>query len=341
MEPAAPARCPDGGGGGGLLRRREAGAGARVDDPERDCDLAANRGRARGTGARWPAAVARCLRRRPCRHATTDVPCTPPPGSRSATPSRRWSARRCSHGPVSALARQAVDVFGLAVLAGVISTTVSATIGVASLSLGDSLSSDALSTWRLWWLGDLGGALLVTPVLLVAVTHWPYRSLPGRAVEAVALVAGLVAVGVTVFTNSTPLAYLTFPFYIWGALRFPQPGAAVVGLIVAGLRGGVYVERREPVRRQLRGRQPAARGDVLGRDRPQRADPRRRDEPAAAGGAGRPRAGERIAGRAPAPPCPRSRESRPRPGTAPGCGSRRSAATSTTCSSRPPTDGWL
>ncbi|HEX2435106.1 MAG TPA: MASE1 domain-containing protein, partial [Solirubrobacterales bacterium] len=123
------------------------------------------------------------------------------------------------------------DVFGLAVLAGVVSTTVSATIGVASLSLGDSLSSDALSTWRLWWLGDLGGALLVTPVLFVAVTHWPYRSLPGRAVEAVAMVAGLVAVGVTVFTNSTPLAYLTFPFYIWGALRFLQPGAAVVGLI--------------------------------------------------------------------------------------------------------------
>lgn len=127
------------------------------------------------------------------------------------------------------------DVFGLAVLAGVVSTTVSATIGVASLSLGDSLSSDALSTWRLWWLGDTGGALLVAPALLVAITHWPYRHLPGRPAEAVLMVAALIAVGVAVFANSAPLAYLTFPFYIWGALRFLQPGAAIVGLIVATL----------------------------------------------------------------------------------------------------------
>jgi integral membrane sensor domain MASE1/anti-sigma regulatory factor (Ser/Thr protein kinase) len=125
------------------------------------------------------------------------------------------------------------DVFGFAVLAGVVATTVSATIGVASLSLGDALSSDALSTWRLWWLGDMGGALLVAPFLLVMVTHWPYREVPGRRLEALALLVASVVVSVIAFRDATPLGFLSYPIYIWAALRFLQPGAAVVSLIVA------------------------------------------------------------------------------------------------------------
>ena len=127
------------------------------------------------------------------------------------------------------------DVFALALLAGIVSTTISATIGVASLELGDSVSGDALSAWRVWWLGDVGGALLVAPFLLVAITQWPYRDVPGRALEALVLVAGLVTVGIVVFSGTSPLAYLTFPFYIWAALRFLQPGATAVALIVAVL----------------------------------------------------------------------------------------------------------
>ena len=127
------------------------------------------------------------------------------------------------------------DVFSLFVLAGIVSTAISATIGVASLELGDSISGDALSVWRVWWLGDRGGALLVAPFVLVAITSWPYRDLPGHALEAAVMVTGLVAVGILVFTGSTPLAYLTFPFFVWGALRFLQLGATTVALVVATL----------------------------------------------------------------------------------------------------------
>ena len=44
------------------------------------------------------------------------------------------------------------DIFALVVLGAVLSTAVSATIGVASLSVGDSLTEGALSTWRVWTL---------------------------------------------------------------------------------------------------------------------------------------------------------------------------------------------
>ncbi len=125
------------------------------------------------------------------------------------------------------------DLFALLVFAGLISTIVSASIGVASLSLGDVLADDAANVWKLWWLGDMGGDLLVGAALLVTITHWPFRDAPGRALEAAALTALLVAVGLVVFSSDAALAYVTFPFLIWAALRFWQPGAALAGLVSA------------------------------------------------------------------------------------------------------------
>ncbi len=125
------------------------------------------------------------------------------------------------------------DIFALALLAGVISTAVSATIGVASLSLGDSLSGSALSAWRVWWLGDMGGDLLVASLIFVLVTNWPYRNLPGTAAEAVVLISVLVGTSLVVFTHDSPAAYLTFPIMVWAGLRFLQPGATIVAVALA------------------------------------------------------------------------------------------------------------
>ncbi len=125
------------------------------------------------------------------------------------------------------------DLFALVVLGAVISTAVSATIGLASLSVGDSLSESALTTWRLWWLGDMGGDLLVASAIFVLVTHWPYRDLPGKALEAVTLIVALVAIELVVFTNDVPATYLAFPIVVWAALRFLQPGATLASLIFA------------------------------------------------------------------------------------------------------------
>jgi integral membrane sensor domain MASE1/anti-sigma regulatory factor (Ser/Thr protein kinase) len=129
--------------------------------------------------------------------------------------------------------RRLRDIFGLVVLAGIVSTTISATIGVASLNLWDAPSQNLWTDWRVWWLGDMGGDLLVASFLLVAVTHWPYREAPGRGVEALVLACGLVAVGLVVFSQSAGTAYAIFPLLIWAALRFLQPGATAAGLVIA------------------------------------------------------------------------------------------------------------
>ncbi|OLE36189.1 MAG: hypothetical protein AUG48_08395 [Actinobacteria bacterium 13_1_20CM_3_68_9] len=128
------------------------------------------------------------------------------------------------------------DVLALAVLAGAVSTTISATIGVTSLLVGNEITSDDLgSVWRTWWLGDMGGDLLVAPALLVAATHWPYRRMPARLLEAIALAAAVVGVSALVFSQSTALTFVVLPLIVWAALRFWQPGAVGTTLLMASI----------------------------------------------------------------------------------------------------------
>jgi PAS domain S-box-containing protein len=127
------------------------------------------------------------------------------------------------------------DVVALA-LAAAISTIVSATVGVASLALAGSVASGELaSAWRVWWLGDLGGDLLVATVLLVFAAAIRTKARPERVAESGALLAALVGVALLVLSQRTDLAYLMFPLLVWAALRFGQRGATFASLIVAGI----------------------------------------------------------------------------------------------------------
>jgi serine phosphatase RsbU (regulator of sigma subunit)/anti-sigma regulatory factor (Ser/Thr protein kinase) len=128
------------------------------------------------------------------------------------------------------------DVGALVGLAAILSTAISATIGVTTLWLADEIGGGQVDTvWRTWWLGDMGGALIVAPALLIAATHWPFRRAPGRLPEAVALAIALVGLSVFVFSRDTALTYLLFPPLIWAALRFWQPGAAATALIFSAV----------------------------------------------------------------------------------------------------------
>jgi integral membrane sensor domain MASE1 len=128
------------------------------------------------------------------------------------------------------------DVLSLVVCGAIVSTSVSASIGVTSLLAGDEIAfGDVGSVWRTWWLGDMGGDLIVAPALLVAATHRPFTRVPGGPLEAVALALALVGMSVVVFMQSTDLVYLVFPALIWAALRFVQPGAAFGSLLLAAV----------------------------------------------------------------------------------------------------------
>src|SRR5262245_55758479 len=120
------------------------------------------------------------------------------------------------------------SLFWFIVLAGVISTTVSATCGVLSLfSGGFARWVDLGSIWLTWWLGDMAGNLVVAPVLLT----WNVRRRPvgehGKAFEVILSLGGLLLVSQLIFgglfpsnIQGYPLEFLCMPFLLWAALRF-------------------------------------------------------------------------------------------------------------------------
>jgi len=129
-----------------------------------------------------------------------------------------------------------VDVLALVFFGAMLSTAVAATVGVTSLLLGAEIEiGDVGAVWRTWWLGDMGGDLIVAPVLLVLGTLGQFRRMPGRPLEAVVLALALGGVSVLVFSQRTTLVYVVFPLLTWAALRFWQPGAAAAGLLVAAV----------------------------------------------------------------------------------------------------------
>ena len=126
------------------------------------------------------------------------------------------------------------DVVQLAIYAAILSTVISATIGVFSLWAFAGLSvTDLAETWRIWWLGDVSGVLLIAPVLLILAAGTLPKLTRARAAEAMALGVVLAAVTIFVFTRPTGLPFLVFPLLIVAALRYWQLGAALGGLLVS------------------------------------------------------------------------------------------------------------
>jgi PAS domain S-box-containing protein len=113
---------------------------------------------------------------------------------------------------------------------------VAATIGVASLYVGDRVTVEAIaSTWRTWWLGDMGGDLLIAPLLLVAASPLNLREFANRRFEVVCLVGALVGTSLSVFAIDMPIKYMLFPPMLWAALRFRQVGAVVSSFSVISI----------------------------------------------------------------------------------------------------------
>ena len=128
------------------------------------------------------------------------------------------------------------DVVSLVFYAGLLSTVISATVGVTSLwTAGLVPAGQVLATWRVWWLGDMGGDLVVAPALLIFASRPALERRSWIRVEAAALAAVLIGGTVIAFSNRVSFAYVVIPILLCVALRFRQPGTALAGLIVSAV----------------------------------------------------------------------------------------------------------
>jgi PAS domain S-box-containing protein len=147
---------------------------------------------------------------------------------------RRWSNGRSTFDTPTGVARFA--------LIGLAATPVSASIGVSSLSLaGQAPWADLAAIWMTWWLGDLAGALVVTPVIVLwsGGAAWTHRR--DDITESAAILVATIIIGLVAFSplidqtpGREPLGFLAIVPLLWAALRRGQPDTALAALVLAG-----------------------------------------------------------------------------------------------------------
>lgn len=121
------------------------------------------------------------------------------------------------------------DVVALVVLGAFFSTTISASVGVTSLLLGNVIKlADFGITWFSWWVGDLISVLTIVPLALICsrkLKDVNYRIM----VEFAVILLILFVLVFIIFTDTFPIAsqgrpvtYLIFIPLIYICLRFTQ-----------------------------------------------------------------------------------------------------------------------
>jgi signal transduction histidine kinase/CheY-like chemotaxis protein len=132
------------------------------------------------------------------------------------------------------------NFFGLfgATLAG---SLCNATLGTGALWQSGLIPLDAFGNVMLnWSIGDLGGALIVAPLLLSwARPDWSeWRGV--RLVEALLAAALVCVLTHAIFSDrltlpSAPLAFLLLPGLLWGAFRFDPATCSMLNALVMGI----------------------------------------------------------------------------------------------------------
>ncbi len=135
------------------------------------------------------------------------------------------------------------DLLTFALFGGLLSPIVSASLGVASLTLaGHAPSERLLATWATWWLGDVVGALVVAPLLLMWYADPKVRCTRREAVEVAFWFALIGFVSVLFFTGITPSEFRPYirpfpliPLLICLSIRFGAREAATGLALLSGI----------------------------------------------------------------------------------------------------------
>ena len=148
-----------------------------------------------------------------------------------------WLVGRLAHGRGALERPRHIFAFSAAVVPG---AALAATVGVASLVLGGfAPRADAAAIWITWALGDITGALIVAPLLILWTADHRSLALRRQPIEALALLLGVVGVALIVFGGLAPaewrhypLTFLAIPPLLWAAIRFGRREAATAVVVL-------------------------------------------------------------------------------------------------------------
>src|SRR5881409_564007 len=137
---------------------------------------------------------------------------------------------------------RARDIFKFVLLAAMVSTVLSASVGVTSVCLGHEARREQYAAiWSTWWVGDMMGDIIVAPLLLIWLRRpWP-RLKPAQVLEAAGALLALMLVSVFILLARIPpasenqLKYLAILPLLWAAFRFRQHGASLCASVLSGI----------------------------------------------------------------------------------------------------------
>ena len=133
------------------------------------------------------------------------------------------------------------DVLKFAALAGLAGTAISATVGVTTLYVGRLADfADYDEIWFTWWLGDMGGALVVAPLLILWGLNPRFSLKKQERWERCIALALLAATGYLAFARfpaedvrTSSVAFLIVPILLWTAVRFGRKEAAAAVFVAS------------------------------------------------------------------------------------------------------------
>ena len=147
-----------------------------------------------------------------------------------------WLVNRFAGGPTAFDRPGNVFKFALAVI---VSTLISPSIGVTSLALGGFAPwSNYHAIWLTWWMGDVTGALVIAPLVVLwyrkTTRRWTHREIAEVSLLFLALltVAEITFGGwFPITARNYPISFLYGPVLVWLAFRF-TPRETATGIFI-------------------------------------------------------------------------------------------------------------
>lgn len=161
------------------------------------------------------------------------------------------------------------DVFRFLIFSGMVGPLINATVGVASLGLSGKVPWAIYGqVWLTWWISNVSGIVIVTPILLSfgqfiqknSHSFWQFLSLNSITkfskylsqfqhfptltqrlkfwfivIEPFILMGLVIVISKVAFAGGYHLEYMLIPMLIWSAFRLGQQGTTLLTFIVAAI----------------------------------------------------------------------------------------------------------
>src|SRR5258705_981421 len=146
------------------------------------------------------------------------------------------------------------SVAKFALICCVIATPISPSIGLTSLATAGYIErTNFANAWVTWWLGDVTGALVIAPVIVLWASSHYHAFNRNEFLETVGVLATAAAVGLIAFSplieqtpSRDPLGFLAILPMLWAALRRGPRDTATVAFALAGITILGTLTGREP-----------------------------------------------------------------------------------------------